>query len=301
MEVTLPQVPINLNTYDVIFEATIGNGIFGNIAIDDVYFITGGTCEYFNSTTTTRSTTTALPSSSLECNFEKDFCEWNVQALLESKWVRKNGRLSQYGTAPLSDVTLQSSLGYYAYIDSDPGATLSQSILKSPIIDYKNDTCFEFWYQLGGPLNSGLTVSVVEQQSVLNRIELWKRKGNQADTWSHSYIRIPQNFTQYYIEIGGEAFFSANLKGYVAIDEIKVLNGECPTLQFCDFESATICNYQNDLTANFKWERFKGKTTSLSTGPVSDHTYQSEEGYYMYIKSRAPQKKGFLLRLKFFQ
>jgi hypothetical protein len=83
----------------------------------------------------------------------------------------------------------------------------------------------------------------------------------------------------------------------VAIDEIRILNGECPTSQFCDFESASICNYQNDLTANFKWERFKGKTTSLATGPTSDHTYETDEGYYMYIKSRSPQKKGLYLIL----
>ena len=80
--------------------------------------------------------------------------------------------------------------------------------------------------------------------------------------------------------------------GYVAIDEVKLLNGECPTSQFCDFESPNICYYQHDINADFKWERFKGKTTSLSTGPTSDHTYQTEEGYYMYIKSRSPQKAG---------
>jgi len=196
-------VPINQNTFDLIFEATIGNGIFGNIAIDDVFYASGGTCEYFNSTTTTQSTTTAKPSSFLDCNFEKDFCEWNVDSTLDSKWVRQNGRLSQYGTAPLNDVTLQNSLGYYAYVDPGAGASLSQAILRSPVIYYQNETCLEFWYQLGGPLNSALTASIVDQQSVSKRIELWKRKGNQADTWSHSFVRIPQNFTQYFIELGG--------------------------------------------------------------------------------------------------
>lgn len=296
MEITLPKVPTNLNTYDLIFEATVGNGIFGNIAIDDVFFASGGTCEYFNSTTTTQPTTTTLPSSFLECNFEKDLCEWNVDNALETKWVRRNGRLSQYGTAPLSDVTLQNSLGYYAYVNPSLGASSNKAILRSPVISNNKEACFEFWYQLGGTLNSGLTISVAELQSTMNRIELWTRKGNQADSWSHSYIRIPQNFTQYYIELEGEAFLSANLiNGYVAVDEIKVLNGECPTSQFCDFESPNICNYQNDLTADFKWERFKGKTTSLSTGPINDHTYQTDQGYYMYIKSRLPQKKGFYL------
>ena len=28
---------------------------------------------------------------------------------------------------------------------------------------------------------------------------------------------------------------------------------------------------------------------------LNDHTYQTDQGYYMYIKSRLPQKKGFYL------
>ncbi|CAF0808194.1 unnamed protein product, partial [Brachionus calyciflorus] len=57
------------------------------------------------------------------------------------------------------------------------------------------------------------------------------------------------------------------------------------------------CNYQHDVTADFKWERNKGETTSLSTGPPFDHTYQTQFGHYMYIETSSPQKPGQKARL----
>ena len=87
------------------------------------------------------------------------------------------------------------------------------------------------------------------------------------------------------------------LPGYVALDDIQIILGACPATQFCDFESPDICNYQHDVTAKFKWTRNKGSTDSLSTGPPYDHTYQTSEGYYMYIETSFPQVKGLLFIL----
>ena len=83
------------------------------------------------------------------------------------------------------------------------------------------------------------------------------------------------------------------------MDDIQIILGACPATQFCDFETPDICNYQHDLTAKFKWTRNKGATDSFSTGPPYDHTYQTSEGYYMYIETSFPQQKGlnvFLIR-----
>lgn len=35
-------------------------------------------------------------------------------------------------------------------------------------------------------------------------------------------------------------------------------DGACSTTDLCDFESDSICNYEHDPTANFKWERGQG-------------------------------------------
>ena len=265
----------------------------GNIAIDDVAFIRGGSCEYFNSTTTTQATTTLFPPTDLKCDFETNLCNWiDVDTATSTRWTRKNGNTAVFGTAPLNDVTLQNSLGYYAIAYSTNIGQIASAYLKSPSISYKKETCLEFWYQLGIPFNSGLIIAL---KSDSNRTELWKRNGNKADIWSHAYVRIPNNLTNNWIEF--EANMSNTLNGYAAIDDIQIILDSCPVTQFCDFESPNICNYQHDVNANFKWERFKGKTSSLQTGPEFDHTYQTAEGYYMYIKSRSPQRQNDTARL----
>jgi hypothetical protein len=195
-QVNLPQ---NTKYYDLIFEATVG-GFFGNIAIDDILFVRDGTCEYFNSTTTTQSTTTLFPPTAYKCNFETGFCDWFPDPASDAKWTRQNGQNSQYGKAPLNDVTLQNSQGYYAYVSSNYNGFMSTAVLKSQALGYNQETCLEFWYQLGGPISSGLYVATRNRN---NRTQLWKRNGNMADTWSHGYVKIPSDIQDRWVEFEG--------------------------------------------------------------------------------------------------
>ena len=46
------------------------------------------------------------------------------------------------------------------------------------------------------------------------------------------------------------------------------------TLGMCSFEASDICGYTQDHdTDDFNWVRSSGPTSSISTGPVADHTY----------------------------
>lgn len=175
--------------FDMIFEATRGKDDRSNIALDDVYYLPGGSCEYFNGTSTSPQPSTAAPVVKFDCNFEKDFCAWTQDPNSPTSWIRKNGKTAKFGTAPLNDVTFQNSLGYYAYSDSYSDITLPPAILKSPVIEDYEDTCLEFWYQLGGSSISSL--SVVLKQSD-NETKLWSRFGNSADSWSHAYLGIAE-------------------------------------------------------------------------------------------------------------
>ncbi|CAF0741635.1 unnamed protein product, partial [Brachionus calyciflorus] len=232
-QVTISATP---SYYDIIFEATVGDGYLGNIAIDDVEFVNGGTCEYFNSTTTPKPTTTLPKPFELFCDFENSFCDWSSDPSSDAQWQRQNGQNVKYGQAPLNDVTLQNSYGYYAYINSNYNGQLSTAILRSPSLNYIQETCLEFWYQLNGPINSGLTIALRNSN---NRTELWKRLGNVADTWSHAYVRVPSNSTlNKWLEFEGD--MSNIYDGYVAIDEVKLIIGQCPASQYCDFENEDI-------------------------------------------------------------
>lgn len=59
------------------------------------------------------------------------------------------------------------------------------------------------------------------------------------------------------------------------------------TQTFCGFEDEHICGFtQDNITDDFNWERIRGRTKSVGTGPPSDHTCRSPQyGYYMYIES----------------
>lgn len=117
-------------------------------------------------------------------------------------WTRQNGQNSNYGTAPLNDVTYQNSLGSYAYISSFYQGSLKTAVLKSPIFNNPETTCLEFWYQLGGAYSSGLSVAL---RNLDNKFVLWKRNGNQADVWSHAYVSIPNvTFFDKWLELEGK-------------------------------------------------------------------------------------------------
>ena len=266
----------------------------GNMALDDIFFVNDGTCQYFNSTVTTVEPTTQFPPTSYKCNFESNFCDWYPDPSSDAKWERQSGKSAQYGTAPLNDVTLQNSQGYYAYVSSKYSGFRSVAVLKSQALANNVDSCLEYWYQLGGPISSGLYVYTRNRN---NSTLLWKRNGNNADTWSHAYVKVPANLQDRWVEFEGDVSSSLNgyLPGYVALDDVQMILGPCPATQFCDFESPDICNYQDDVTGQFKWTRHKGSTSSSNTGPPYDHTYQTSEGYYMYIETSYPTKGCCLL------
>ena len=275
-EVTVPKT----NKYfDIIFEATVGDGYFGNIALDDVEFYKGRTCE--TPTTVAPYLTTQMPSEfdELSCTFDTgDFCGWTPDSSTDSVWTKQNSVSSIYGQAPLNDVTLESSKGYYAFLNINSKqqklqtATLKSSTFKG----FAQDTCFEFWYQLNSPFKTGLSVSYGDS-------ELWTRKGNDAEVWSHAFIRIPKT-NQSDTELKSIQFngnISSEFKGYLAIDDIKLIEGNCPTQKFCDFET-DLCKFENDVSADMNWRRAQ---FSFFMGPYFyDHTYQTREGYYMSIQ-----------------
>ncbi len=188
-------------------------------------------------------------------------------------------------------MTSQSAQGYYAYLNLKSSKKLDTAILKSSRLPaYNQDFCFEFWYQLNAPAKTGLTLSIRDNQ---NYTILWSRKGNGADVWTHAFVKVPKvtDNIDKYIEFDGDISYSYS--GYLAIDDIEVLVGQCPPQNYCDFEDG-LCGYVHDIgaPANFRWTRNKGSTDSDGTGPKFDHTYQTDEGYYMYIETSFPRKKG---------
>jgi len=52
------------------------------------------------------------------------------------------------------------------------------------------------------------------------------------------------------------------------VDEIVLLDGECPPSVWCDFETS-FCGWVNDTTGDFSWTRGQKGTGTDGTGPTT--------------------------------
>jgi hypothetical protein len=279
--VTLPIMP---DYFDVIFEATVNAPFNGDVAIDDISVAEGGTCDYFKLTTTTTPIPSTLPSYLVSCDFEQDLCGWTTTMSKEKKpiatdmarqWSRQVGRNGKYGSIPLYDHTNKNSIGYFAYLNlkTPTGDETSGFVgLQTTTVSLSDDqeACLEFWYQLSGPSVSEFMVSMTGDLE--DDVDLWKRNTNEHNEWEQVFVRVPprlRNLKQFVFK----ANVSADLDGYVALDDVKLGKSGCPAQSTCDFETST-CNYINDVTADFKWVK-------AVAADLTDHTYQTNHGFSM--------------------
>ena len=78
-------------------------------------------------------------------------------------------------------------------------------------------------------------------------------------------------------------------EGDIAIDDISFNDGECPLTNTCDFESIDLCGYTNEIDNSFTWDRV------LGTASLPDHSYETNIGHYMQVKSVQPHRGIYLL------
>ncbi len=116
-------------------------------------------------------------------------------------------------------------------------------------------------------------------------VVIWRRPGTTArDQWTHGSVNLGTIHGSMHLTMSGKNSFSRynfvyllsfiavvipRTTGYVALDDVKILNGACPSARVCDFEDPAICGYQNDITAKFGWSRHTGTTSSSATGATN--------------------------------
>lgn len=75
----------------------------------------------------------------------------------------------------------------------------------------------------------------------------------------------------------------SNLKGIIAIDDIRITRGACPNPGDCNFEAGSLCEYKNVNGSEINWVVRKGYGPNLYTGPDYDHTFGTSDGYYALL------------------
>jgi hypothetical protein len=161
--------------------------------------------------------------------------------------------------------------------------------LLSPWMNKTNGQCLSFWYHSYGPDVGSLTV-YKRLLSTDDLYPMWKVNYNFGDVWNAAELTIRDTNEPWAIAFESE--YGVGYIGDVAIDDVIVRNGNCPTLGSCTFESIDFCTWHNVRLPldDFDWLIGHGKTDSAFTGPSVDHTYNDRFGYYAFIDASSPRK-----------
>ncbi|XP_022096502.1 MAM and LDL-receptor class A domain-containing protein 1-like [Acanthaster planci] len=277
--------------YQVVFEATVGNGDQGDIAIDDVE-IFSGTCPPIDS-----------------CNFDDaSSCTWVNDLTTDTfDWIDGAGGTPSFNTGPSVDHTYGTAQGLYKYIEASyPKKKGDFAIFKSQALPSTTSSgrCLTFWYHMYGNDIGELQV-ISENPADGLTTTFWKLGGqNLGDFWLEGQMPV-SNPNPYKMQFKG--VIGASYEGDIALDDIEFKDTLCgvypsnadtgatlpthppppttvwPATYDCDFEQ-DMCSYTDATDDDFDWRRLSGATGSSQTGPSVDHTLGTSAGYYIYIE-----------------
>ncbi|XP_071520575.1 LOW QUALITY PROTEIN: MAM and LDL-receptor class A domain-containing protein 1-like [Panulirus ornatus] len=219
----------------------------------------------------------------LDCDFDGARCNWRQDQSDQQDWM-----MSDANSNLLSDHT--TGMGRYTYVCFDQQfakkndkARLISTVQSRPD-GFKN--IFTLWYYLYGG-NAGTFRIVQMKQNLKENSTLFTVSGSQEDRWM-LVERELETDDDYSIILEGE--WEEVGRGMLAVDDVKLTSKLHSSL--CDFE-VDFCQWQQK-TSDTQWVRGRGKE-NISSNPPLDHTYNSETGYYAFLKRKTdPGKVGFL-------
>ncbi|KAL9953498.1 hypothetical protein ACROYT_G040921 [Oculina patagonica] len=296
----------------ITFEGIAGSSFTGDLAIDDVS-ISSGSCYGQTAappsfpTGFTQMPNASIPTSSpavTSCNFDYNLCYgWQQSYSDVFDWMRYTGSTESIDTGPSSDHT--TGYGYYMYIETSPPRVAGDNAkLELSVSGNGALSCLKFYYHMYGA--SIGTLNVYNGNAVV-----FNASGNHGNYWIKAEINIFLDSTITFEGIAGSSY-----TGDIAIDDISISSGSCygqtatppsfptgftqmpnasiptssPVATSCNFDFYLCSGWQQSYSDVFDWTRHTGSTSSIDTGPSSDHT--TGYGYYMYIETSSPRVAG---------
>ncbi|XP_022096407.1 MAM and LDL-receptor class A domain-containing protein 1-like [Acanthaster planci] len=251
--------------WSVVFEAVVGTSYYGDIAIDDISL-------------------DDKPCVDLSvCDFEIDLCGWTHDSTADYEWQRDFGGTPSTGTGPSKDHSTGTNVGYYVYLETSvPHQQGDKARLLSPVFDDTYGECLHLWYHMYGSDIGQFNVYGYDTVTNVKSKALFSLSGNQGNEWRFTQITFnaPHDYQIIIEGVRGKYW-----QGDIAIDDVLLTTGACPRAGFCDFER-DMCGWTNaDSGDQWDWLRTKGGTPSLYTGPSTDHTTNSDSGFYIYFET----------------
>ncbi|XP_019632083.1 PREDICTED: MAM and LDL-receptor class A domain-containing protein 2-like [Branchiostoma belcheri] len=284
--------------FQIVFEGVRGANYRGDIAIDDVA-LSAGPCQGADG----------------NCDFETDLCTWtNAQQGDDFDWVLNTGNTGSSGTGPDADHTLGNAQGQYYYIESSsPRVQGERAHLVSQTFSGSAGTsqCLSFWYHMYGTGTGALRV-----RTQINGVDTvrWALTGDQGNQWRNGQVSVGEA-GDYQVLIEGE--IGTNFRSDISLDDVAFTAGPCSVLPAnaapagattagpitlpgttlvptvptnapggvdCNFEVG-VCGWTQATGDDFDWSRDNSGTPSANTGPATDHTVGTSQGYYLYTEA----------------
>jgi hypothetical protein len=163
--------------------------------------------------------------------------------------------------------------------------------LVSPWMNSTTGQCVSFWYHSYGADVGALTV-YKRLSSTDELYSLWRLNENVGDFWNAAELTIKRTDEPWAVAFESE--YGIGFFGDLAIDDVVIRNGNCPSLGSCTFESIDFCTWHNVRPPldDFDWLIGHGVTDSHFTGPSVDHTFNDAFGYYAFIEASSPRKEN---------
>ncbi|KAK2827613.1 hypothetical protein Q7C36_018539 [Tachysurus vachellii] len=207
-----------------------------------------------------------LTNDGLSCNFETDLCGWYQDQMDNYDWSVQNGGDHTIGVGKSLVVDM-----WNTKLRGLSGRLLS---LRQNSMDAH---CLLFFYKLYGPQTGALNVKMLFKDG--SEQLLWTRFGSHGNVWHEGQCPVPQQIISYQLVF--EAVRSG-FDGQVAIDDVAFVKGPCSLPSMCSFEGQR-CGYTNNRDG--LWVHQAWHATRI--GPKTDHSLETEMGYYMLAHSGA--------------
>ncbi|XP_061588557.1 MAM and LDL-receptor class A domain-containing protein 2 [Cololabis saira] len=261
--------------HNIVLHARLpGSESGGGFSLDDIHIIRGRSCnDTIVTTTPIPATTTAALPSAMDCTFQEGLCNWVQEISDDLNWTLSRGlQVEEPWNGPQYDHTLGNNQGFFLLLNGSGSKDGERAVVSAPVISRQSQRCVAFWYYMLGPSVSTLDLLV---ETISSENLMWTRQGTQNPEWMNAQVTVSLNDT---LRIRLTGHRNIRSRGFIAVDDVTVREGACSYQHVCGFDW-DMCGFENSVNNRGRWGRVKGTKHHL------DHTYGTENGYYMTVTS----------------
>ena len=215
------------------------------------------------------------------CDFEADWCGFSSTST--PAWQR-----GQPNANTVDHTTLTNS-GKFAFVDMTSAVINSGSYLETPAyqlpIGFQEAECAKFYYYLTGNDLARLNVYLSDLIGQSMKELVWSKNSHEHEDWRFAQATLNLNTSWVGYKLLFDAVKGTGSVGVVGIDDFSIDIGACEEYVNCDFEDGTLCTWVQADDNDEDWEVTQAAKEYMLSAPDVDHTTNSDEGWYIYVKS----------------